>query len=221
SRSVTWALRTRCGSTLASRGSLGRSSGISSTGRVSCRLTTCEDTATGAEWSSMVTSYVMATTCRSPKETSRDDRTRTCFRPAILEGPPHPEESVTEGEHGLCAGHVLVGIARLDDPPLVRRIQVLRRQNVPTFQHERTIANGGDRHASDMRPVIPPGGTGGGRRRSGIGPGRDGTERSLSGCCQDHWSTKPLPDRKSVHDLSRNVSELISMGWVRQFSNGA
>jgi hypothetical protein len=77
--SVTCALSTLSGSTRASRGSSGRFSGISSTGRVSCRLTTIEVIATGAPWSSIVTSYVIATMCRCSQETRRVERIRACL----------------------------------------------------------------------------------------------------------------------------------------------
>ncbi len=77
-----------------------------------------------------------------------DEGARLDRGPALLEGPPHPQEAVAEREDRLRVAHPAVGEPAFDQEPLVGWEQVLGRQAELTGDHRDDLEAAGSTHLS-------------------------------------------------------------------------
>jgi hypothetical protein len=68
-----------------------------------------------------------------------DERSRTQRWAPLLEAAADTDETVAEREDGLCALGELVRVPRLPEPPLVGRVETLRRQDDLTLEHDSKV----------------------------------------------------------------------------------
>src|SRR6516164_3186131 len=92
-----------------------------------------------------------------------DERPRRQRRAPLLEGAPDPDEPVAQREDGLRPLEKLLRVPRLYHPPLVGRVQMLRRHDNLTLEHDPTILphpgdeqimNGPRRPGTAAKPVM-------------------------------------------------------------------